>query len=86
MDVKRVFNLQAELLKYCQSDVHILEQACLKFVDEFKDICQFNPFDECITIAAACNVAYRRHWIRTIAEEPLQGWNPQRRQSTVAFK
>ena len=24
----RVFNLQAELLKYCQSDVRILKQAC----------------------------------------------------------
>lgn len=88
MDVKRVFNLKAELLKYCQSDVRILEQACLKFADEFKDICQFDPFEECTTIAFAFNVAYRRHWMRprTIAVEPLHGWNPQRRQSTVAFE
>ena len=54
----RVFNLQAELLKYCQSDVRILKQACTLFEREFRGICRFDPFEQCITIASACNVAY----------------------------
>ena len=52
----RVFNLQAELLKYCQSDVRILKQACILFEREFRDICGFDPFEQYITIASACNV------------------------------
>ena len=57
----RVFNLQAELLKYCQSDVRILKQASTLFEREFRGICGFDPFKQCIPIASACNVAYRRH-------------------------
>ena len=84
----RVFNLQAELLKYCQSDVRILKQACTLFEREFRGICGFDPFEQCITIASACNVAYRRHWMRprTLAVEPLHGWHPQIRQSRVALE
>ena len=84
----RVFNLHAELLKYCQSDVRILKQACTLFEREFRSICGFDPFKQCITIASACNVAYRRHWMRprTMAVEPLHGWNPQIRQSRAALE
>ena len=84
----RVFNLQVELLKYCQSDVRILKQACTLFEREFRGICGFDPFEQCITIASACNVAYRRHWMRprTLAVEPLHGWHPQIRQSRAALE
>ena len=84
----RVFNLQTELLKYCQSDVRILNQACTLFEREFRGICGFDPFEQCITIASACNVAYRRHWMRprTLAIKPLHGWHPQIRQSRVALE
>lgn len=71
----RVFNLQAELLKYCQSDACILKQDCTLFEKEFRGICGFDPFEQCITIASASNVAYRRHWMhpKTMAVEPLHG-------------
>ena len=84
----RVFNLQAELLKYCQSDVRILKQACTLFEREFRGICGFDPFEQCITIASACNVACCRHWMRprTLAVEPLHGGYPQIRQSRAALE
>ena len=39
------FNFQEELLAYCESDVKLLKEGCLKFVREFKDIAGFNPLN-----------------------------------------
>ena len=36
------FNFQEELLAYCESDVKLLKEGCLKFVREFKDIAGFH--------------------------------------------
>ena len=47
-----IFNFQEELLKYCESDVALLKEGCLKFVKEFEEIAGFNPFTQSITIAA----------------------------------
>ena len=55
-----VFDFQDELLTYCQSDVRLLKQGCMTFQSQFKDIVNFNPMKECITIASACSVAYRK--------------------------
>lgn len=65
-----------ELLTYCQSDVRLLKQGCMTFQSQFKDIVNFNPMKECITIASACNVAYRKQWMpaHKIAVEPVRGW------------
>ena len=84
----RVFNLQAELLKYCQADVRILKQACTLFEREVRGFRGFDLFEQCITITSACNVAYRRHWMgpKTLAVEPLHGWNPQMHQSRTALE
>ena len=46
---------QQELLEYCQSDVKLLKQGCLKFQQEFQTLANFNPMEKCITIASACN-------------------------------
>ena len=84
----RVFNSQAELLKYCPLDVRILKQECMLFERKYRGICGFDPFEQCNTIALACNVVYCRHWMwpKTLAVEPLYGWNPLKRQSRATFE
>ena len=61
---------------YCQSDVRLLKEGCLKFNSDFQAICGFNPLEKCLIIASACNRAYRRNWLQeeTIAIEPVPGW------------
>ena len=50
-----IFDFQEELLKYCQSDVKLLKEGVLKFVQEFEEIAGFNPLIQSVTIASACN-------------------------------
>ena len=42
---------------------------------------------ECITIASACNVAYRKNWMpeNKIAVEPVRGWRPKHNQSRIFY-
>ena len=82
-----IFNFQRELLTYCQSDVRLLKQGCMKFQAQFKDIVEFNPMKECITIASACNVAYWKKWMpeNKIAIEPVRGCRPQHTQYHAAL-
>ena len=83
-----IFNFKEELLTYCQSDVRLLKQGCIKFQSQFKDIADFNPMKECITIASSCNVAYRKKWMpeNKIAVEPVRGWRHKHNQSHAALK
>ena len=82
-----VYNFKEELESYCQSDVRLLKEGCLKFNQDFESICGFNPLEKCLTIASACNRAYRRNWLQeeTIAVQPISGWSgSQQNQSHVA--
>ena len=83
-----IFNFQNELLSYCQSNVRLMKQGCMKFHSQFHEICGFNPMKECITIASACNVAYRKKWMpeNKIAIEPVCGWRSSHNQSHAALK
>lgn len=83
-----IFHFQEELLKYCQSDVRLLKEGCMQFQQHFKQVSGFNPMLNCITIAQACSVAYRRNWMppNTIAVRPLHGWRPTHNQSRVALE
>ena len=80
---------QQELLEYCQSDVKLLKQGCLKFQQEFQTLANFNPMEKCITIASACNRFFRAKCIlpHTLACEPVQGWiGTSKAQSKVALE
>ena len=55
-----VFNVQEELLKYCESDVKFLKEGCLVFVKQFEEIAAFNRLVESVTIASACNLFWRK--------------------------
>ena len=83
-----IFDFQRELLTYYQSDVRLLKKGCMTFQSQFKEIGSFNPMQDCITIASACNVAYRKKWMPEdeIAVEPVRGWRPTHNQSHVALE
>ena len=72
-----VFDFQKELIAYCQSDVRLLKEGCMKFQVDFETLAKFNPMSHFITIASACNVYYRKMCLipNTIASEPLRGWH-----------
>ena len=72
-----VFNFQRELVDYCVSDVRLLKEGCMQFQQEFKTLADFNPMQECITIASACSYYYRKKCLQeyTIAAEPDRGWH-----------
>ena len=88
MRERYTFNFQDELLSYCQSDVRLLKQGCITFQNQFQDIVGINPMLFCITIASACNVAYRSKWMpaEKIAIEPFHGWRTQHNQSHAALE
>lgn len=60
----------------------------MTFQSQFKEIVSFNPMQKCITIASACNVAYRKKWMpeNKIAVEPVRGWRLKHNQSHAALK
>ena len=57
------FNLSAELLKYCKSDVDILQRCCGVFRNLFVQHTGLEPFTKSVTIAAACNRVYRQGYL-----------------------
>ena len=70
------FNFKQEMIEYCKSDVALLKAGCVKFQQEFQSQAGFNPMAQCITIASACNLYWRKKHLEpnTIAVEPLRGW------------
>ena len=80
----KIFDFQEELLLYCQSDVDILTQACLRFRSLFLEITKqskedsgVDPFTQCLTMPAACHYVFRRNFMKskTIALIPPDGYN-----------
>ncbi|XP_028393188.1 uncharacterized protein LOC114517600 [Dendronephthya gigantea] len=71
-----VFNFQDEILKYCRSDIDILRRCCMDFREMFRDVTSIDPFEKCLTIASACNLVFRRKFLRedTIAIIPPNGY------------
>ncbi|XP_028393192.1 uncharacterized protein LOC114517603 [Dendronephthya gigantea] len=83
-----VFNFQDEILKYCRSDVDILRRCCMDFREMFRDVTGIDPFEKCLTIASACNLVFRRKFLRedTIAIIPPNGYRPRDKHSILALK
>jgi hypothetical protein len=72
------FDFQAEILRYCWSDVDILPRCFLEFRELFSQI----------TIASACNLVFRKTFVQenTIAAIPPCGYKPENKQSVIALK
>ena len=85
---EHVFDFQAEILRYCQSDVDILRRCCLEFRELFREITDVDPFARCLTIASACNLVFRKTFLKenTIAVIPPCGYKPENKQSVIALK
>ena len=61
-----------ELLEYCQSDVKLLKEGCLKFAHDTLQEAHFNPLTQCITIASTCHYFWRNYLMipYSVAVEP----------------
>lgn len=78
-----------EVVRYCESDVQLLKEGCLKFIQEFEEIAGFNLLIESVTIASACNLFCRCEKLEEdlIAIKPQNGWRGNRvNQSKVALE
>lgn len=82
------FNMEVELVDYCKNDVNILMYACLKFRKDFLTICNVCPFTEAITIASACNLVFRRNFLKpeSIGIIPRNGYRWTDNQSMIAIQ
>ena len=84
--VGTLFDLQAELEAYCDSDVDILQRACGVFRKLFRAYSGLEPFRNSLTISSACNRVYRTNFLRKgeIALIPARGhWRGN--QSSIAL-
>ncbi|XP_074661604.1 uncharacterized protein LOC141914236 [Tubulanus polymorphus] len=86
--LEKHFDMQTELVEYCRSDVDILMQSVVKFQELFYSITSVDPFDGCITIAAACNLALRSRFLKpdTIGLIPPGGYKPNAKYSKMAVR
>lgn len=83
-----VFDFEKEIFEYCLSDVEILAQACIKFRASFLQECNVDPFLEAVTIASACNLVFRRNFLKanTIGIVPKNGYRAVDTQSKIALQ
>ena len=58
-----VFDFAQEILAYCRSDVDILRRCWLEFRELLSTITDLDPFEKCLTIASACNMVFRTHYL-----------------------
>jgi len=59
-DSNEIFDFKVELISYCENDVLILKQACIAFKNLFVQETGIDPFVHSISIAAACNVVFKK--------------------------
>ena len=66
----------------------VLRRACLEFQRLFIDITTVDPFDKALTIASACNIVFRKLFLkpRTIGVIPHKGYRFGDKQSNIALK
>lgn len=83
------FEMNKDLVEYCVSDVNILSHACLKFRKNFITECNVCPFTEAITIASACNLVFKRNFMKpnTISIIPKFGyrWRDNQSKTTIPW-
>ena len=89
-----VFDYQHEILRYCRSDVDIMQKSCnlyremfMHVTDTTHDDTGLDPFDKALTIAAYCMQVYRTKFLKkdTIALLP-QHQELKRKQSHEALQ
>jgi hypothetical protein len=83
-----VFDIRAERLKYCDSDVTIMRRANMMNRDLLLETTGVDPLVEATTVASTCNRIFRRNYLKkdTIGLVPPGGYRRAQRQSVVAIK
>jgi G:T-mismatch repair DNA endonuclease (very short patch repair protein) len=81
-----LFNFQKEIRMYCEMDVDILEQACIRFRKLFMSAGGVDPFAQSVTIASACSLLFRKNFLlaNTIAVVHPKGYSFRDTQSHAA--
>ena len=66
----------------------VLRRACLEFQRLFIDITTMDPFNKALTIASACNIVFRKLFLKPdiIGVIPHKGYRSAERQSNIALK
>ena len=84
----KVYNHQRELKDYCLSDVIILKEGCITFIESFKEQFIEDPMFNSLTIASACMRVFKCNYLtpETIAIVPPSGRGGKRAQSLKARK
>ena len=82
------FDLQRDIVKYCEMDVLILMQAGMKFRRLVLDQFDLDPFVSATTIASTCMTIFRKCFLdpETIAIVPHGGYRKNDQQSIIAIK
>lgn len=82
------FNFRREMCEYCRSDCDILRRGCGQFEKLFEEETKTTPFRDTFTMASACNLVYRRHFLpdETMAIIPPTGYTPQKKYSVKALR
>lgn len=83
-----VFNNREELIKYCCDDVRLLREGCVKFMLDFVDLLQVNPFLQTFTIAQAVMCVYRKLFMKkdSLAIIPRNNYRTNKQQSFIGRK
>ena len=85
-----MFDFRKEFVEYCESDVQLLAEGCLRFRAASMQTTKLNaqdsgvdPFKVSLTIASYCNYIFRRNYMRpeSVGLIPENGYNPQQRTS-----
>ncbi|KAK7590294.1 hypothetical protein V9T40_001907 [Parthenolecanium corni] len=58
-----VFEMEKEIVEYCNSDVDILRRGCLDFRKQFLECENIDPF-QYVTIASVCMAVYRHNYLK----------------------
>ena len=85
-ETQREFHFQDDLLKYCKSDVDILQRCCGHFRSNYLKVSGgVEPYIRSITIASTCNRTYRTNFLKEkeIAIIPPNGYHTDN-QSAIA--
>ncbi|XP_024117194.2 uncharacterized protein LOC112138787 [Oryzias melastigma] len=60
---KSVFHFEKEARLYCENDVEILAEACVRFRSQYVKDCNVDPFSS-VTIASACMKVFRTNFLK----------------------
>ncbi|KAG8227913.1 hypothetical protein J437_LFUL011841 [Ladona fulva] len=87
MSKTHIFDMKAEIRKYCGQDVRILSSACLRFREIFLASTGVDPFREAVAVASACMRVFRMRFLKpdVIAIIPPGGYRLADRQSRKAL-